>query len=85
MVAPWRSSSLTTTRLSSSTAWWSAVMPAVFTRLMSMLMLALRSIVMMASPSDSLMLSSNMISSGNLTLRSPGCCRAKKEARRDIV
>ena len=64
--------------------WWRAVMPAMLILLTSMSTLALRNIAMMASPSASLMLSSKTTSSGKRTLRTPGCCRAKKEARRDI-
>ena len=64
--------------------WWMAVMPDMLILLMSMSTLTLLSILMTASPSLSLMLSWNTISSGNLTRRWPGCVRAKKLARRDI-
>ena len=65
--------------------WCRAVIPAILILLTSMWRLARRSMTMIASPSASLIVSSNTISSGNLTLRRPGCCRAKNEARRDML
>ena len=52
--------------------WWMAVMPDMLILLMSMSTLTLLSILMTASPSDSLILSWKTISSGNLTRLTPG-------------
>ena len=68
-----------------SITWWRAVMPDMLILLMSMSTLTLLSILMTASPSLSLTLSWNTISSGNLTLRWPGWVRAKKLALRDMT
>ena len=69
----------------SSITWCRAVMPDMLILLMSMSTLTLLSILMTASPSLSLTLSWNTISSGNLTLRWPGWVRAKKLALRDMT
>ena len=60
-------------------------MPAILILSTSMSTLTLLSMVMMAWPSLSLMLSSNITSSGKRTLLLPGFCRANTLARRDIL
>ena len=64
--------------------WWIAVIPDIVIRLMSMSTLTLRSILITASPSLSLMLSWKTISSGNRTRLTPGWVLAKKLALLDM-
>ena len=67
-----------------SLTWWRAVIPDMLIRSRSISTLALLSMFMIASPSLSLMWSSNTTSSGNLTLRLPGLSLAKTLALRDM-